>query len=85
LSFALRKDHKLKVSEKRVLRRISGPKRNEVTGGWRKLHNEGLCNLYSLPSIVIQIMKSRKRRWAEHVAHMAEKKNAYRIFVRKPE
>jgi hypothetical protein len=66
-----------------VLRRIFGPKRDEVTGGWRKLHNEELHNLYSSPSI-IRIMKSRRIRWAGHVARMGEK-NAYRIFVGKPE
>jgi hypothetical protein len=55
-----------------------------VTGGWRKLHNEELHNLYSLPSI-IRIIKSRKMRWAEHVARMREKRNVYRLSVGKPE
>jgi hypothetical protein len=55
------------VFEKKVLRRIFGPRRDEVTGGWRKLHNEGLRDLYSLPSI-IRIIKSRRMRWAGHVA-----------------
>jgi hypothetical protein len=63
--------------ENRVLRRIFGPKRNEVTGGWRKLHNEELHNLYSSPSI-IRMIKSRRMRWAGIVARMVEKKNAYR-------
>jgi hypothetical protein len=63
--------------------RIFGPKRDEVTGGWRKLHNE-LHNLYSLPSI-ISIIKSRRMRWAGHVARMEEKRNVYRILVGKPE
>jgi hypothetical protein len=67
-----------------VLRRIFGPKRDEVTGEWRKLHNEELCHLYSSPSI-IRIIKSRRMRWASHVARMGEKRNAYRLFVGKPE
>jgi hypothetical protein len=57
------------VFENRVLRGIFGPKRDEVTGGWRKLHNEELHNLYSSPSI-IRMMKSRRMRWAGHVARM---------------
>jgi hypothetical protein len=61
------------VFENRVLRRIFGPKRDEVTGGWRKLHNEELRDLYSLPSI-IRIMKSRRLRWAGHVARLGEKR-----------
>jgi hypothetical protein len=63
-----------------VLRRIFGPKREELTGGWRKLHNEELHNLYSSPSI-IRTIKSRRMRWAGHVARMREKRNAYRILV----
>jgi hypothetical protein len=70
------------VFEYRVLRRIFGPKRDEVTGGWRKLHNEALDNLYSSPSI-IRMIKSRMR-WAVQVARMG-KRNAYRILVGKPE
>jgi hypothetical protein len=65
-------------------RRIFGPKRDEMTGGWRKLHNEDLRNLYSSPSI-IRIMKSRRMRWAGHVARMREKRNAYRLLMGKPE
>jgi hypothetical protein len=72
------------VFENRVLRRIFGPKRDEVMGGWRKLHNEELHNLYSSPSI-IRMMKSRRMRWAGHVVRMGEKRNAYRILVEKPE
>jgi hypothetical protein len=68
----------------RVLRRIFGPKRDEVTGGWRKLHNEELHNLYSSPSI-IRMIKSRRMRWAGYVARMGEKRNAYRILVGNPE
>jgi hypothetical protein len=71
------------VFENRVLRRIFGPKRDEVTGEWRKLHNEELRDLYTSPSI-IKIMKSRMR-WAGHVARMVEKRNAYGLLVGKPE
>jgi hypothetical protein len=70
--------------ENRVLRRIFGPKSDEVTGKWRKLHNEELRDLYSSPNI-IRIMKSRRMRWAEHVARMGEKRCAYRLLVGKPE
>jgi hypothetical protein len=72
------------VIETRVLRRIFGPKRDEVTGEWRKLHNEELRDLLYSPSI-IRIMKTRKMRWAGHVARMGEKGNVYRLLVRKPE
>jgi hypothetical protein len=68
-----------------VLRRIFGPKRDEVTGGWRKLHNEELRNLYSSPSPIIRMMKSRRMRYPEHVARIGEKRNAYRTLVGKPE
>jgi hypothetical protein len=67
-----------------VLRRIFGPKRDEVTGGWRKLHNEELRDLYSSPSIT-RIIKSRRMRWAGNVARMGEKINVCRLLVRKPE
>jgi hypothetical protein len=63
-----------------VLRRISGPKRDEVTREWRKLHNEEPRDLYSSPSIV-RIIKSRRMSWAGYVARMGEKRNAYRLFV----
>jgi hypothetical protein len=72
------------VFENRVLRRIIGPKRDEVTGEWRKLHNGELHNLYSSPDIIRQI-KSRKMRWAGHVARMGEGRNVYRVLVGKPE
>jgi hypothetical protein len=72
------------VFEKRVLRRIFGPKRDEVTGEWRKLHNEELHDLYFSPSIT-RIIKARKMRWTGHVARMREKMNAYRLLVGKPE
>jgi hypothetical protein len=72
------------VFENRVLRRIFGLKRDEMTGDWRKLHNEELHNLYSSPNI-IRMIKSRRMRWAEHIARMGEKRNAYKILVGKPE
>jgi hypothetical protein len=71
------------VFENRVLRRIFGTKRDEVTGEWRKLYNEELRDLYSLPSI-IRIMKSRTMRWAGHVARMREKRNTNMLLVEKP-
>jgi hypothetical protein len=71
------------VFENRVLRRIFGPKRDEVTGGWRKLHNEELHNLYSSPNIV-RIIKPRRMRWAGRVARMLEMRNAYKILAGKP-
>jgi hypothetical protein len=67
-----------------VLRRIFGPKRDEVTGGWRKLHNEELHSLYTSPSI-IRVIKARRMRWAWHVASMGEVRGAYNILVGKPE
>jgi hypothetical protein len=67
-----------------MLRRIFGSKRDGVTGGWRKLHNEELRNLYSSPS-KIRIIKSKRMRWAGHVARMGEKRDVYRLLVGKPE
>jgi hypothetical protein len=72
------------VFENKVVRRVFGPKRDEVTGEWRKLHDEELHDLNSSPSI-IRIMMSRRTRWAEHVARMGEKKNMYRLLVGRPE
>jgi hypothetical protein len=72
------------VFENRVLRRIFGPKRDEVTREWRKLHNEELHDLYSSPGI-IRIIKARRIRWAGYVARKRAKRNAYRLLVRKPE
>jgi hypothetical protein len=72
------------VFESRVLWKIFVPKRDEVTGEWRKLHNEELRELYSSPSI-IRIIKSRRMRWAGHVARIGEKRNAYRLLLGKPE
>jgi hypothetical protein len=72
------------VFENRVLRRVFGPKRDEVTGEWRKLHNKELNDLCSLPSIV-QVVKSRQMRWAGHVEHMGEDRGVHRVLVWKPE
>jgi hypothetical protein len=83
-SLTLREKHRLRVFENRVLRRIFGPKRGEVTGGWRKLHNEELHNFPSSPSL-IRMIKSRRIRWAGLVARMGAKRNAYGILVGKPE
>jgi hypothetical protein len=74
-SLILREEHRLRVFGNRVLKRIFGPKRNEVTGGWRKLHNEELHNLYSSPS-QIRMKKSKRVTWAGHVVRMGEKRNA---------
>jgi hypothetical protein len=73
-----------KVFENRMLKRILGPKMDEVTGEWRKSHNEELRDLYSSPNI-IRIIKSRRMKWAEHLARMVEKRNVCRLLVRKPE
>jgi hypothetical protein len=74
-SLTLREEHRLRIFDNRVLRKIFGPKRVEVIGGWRKLHNEELHNLYCSPSI-IRIIMSRRMRWAGHVERMGEKGNA---------
>jgi hypothetical protein len=74
----LREEHRARVFENKVLRRIFGPKRDDMTGECRKLHNEELHGLYSSPSF-IRIMKARRMRWAGHVARMGEKGNAYRL------
>jgi hypothetical protein len=79
-----REEHRLRVSENRVLRRIFGPKRDEVTGERRKLPHEELHNLYSSPDIIRQV-KSRRMRWAGHVARMGEEKKVYKVLVGKPE
>jgi len=83
-SLILRVERKLRVLENRVLRRIFGPKRDEVTGGWRKLHNEELNDLYCSPNIV-WVIKLRRKRWAGHVARMGERRGVYRVLVGKPE
>jgi hypothetical protein len=71
-SLTLREEQRLRVFENRVLRRIFGPKRDEATGEWRRLHNEELNNLYSSPNI-IRVIKSRRMKWAVHVARMGKR------------
>ena len=80
----LREERRLCVFENRVLRRVFGPKRDEVTEEWRKLHNEELSDLYSLPNI-LRVVKSRRMRCTGHVASMGEGRGMYRVLVRKPE
>jgi len=77
-SFTLREEHRLRIFENRVLRKIFGPKRDEVTGDWRILHSKEVYDLYSLPNI-IWVIKSRSR-WVEHVARMGERRSACRIL-----
>ena len=72
------------VFEDRVLRRVFGPKRDEVTEEWKKLHNEELRDFYSLPNIV-RVVKWRRMRWLGHVARMGEERGVHRVLVRKPE
>ena len=83
-SLTLREERRVRLLENRELRRIFGPTRDEITGEWRKLHNEELNDLYSSPSIVWGI-KSRRMRWAGHVARTGEKRDVYRVLVVKPE
>jgi hypothetical protein len=83
-SLILREERRLRVFENRVLRRLFGPKRDEVTGEWRKLHNEELSDLYSLPNIV-RVVKSRRMGWARHVARMGEGRAVHRVLEGKPE
>jgi hypothetical protein len=80
----LREEHRLKVFENRVLRRIFGSKRDEVTGEWRKLHSREVHNFYSSPNIIRQI-KLRTMRWAEHVACMGQERKVYKVLLGKPE
>ena len=83
-SLTAREERKLMVFENMVLRRIFGPRRDEVTGEWRRLHNEELNSLYSSPNIV-RVIKSRRMRWAGHVARMGEERGVYKVLVGKPE
>jgi hypothetical protein len=82
-SLILREERRLRLFENRVLRRVFGSKRNEVTGEWRKLHNEELNDLYSLPNIV-RMVKSRRMSWAGHVARMVEDRVVHRALAGKP-
>jgi len=81
-SLTLREERKLRVFENMVLRRIFGPRIEEVTGEWRRLHNEETNVLYSSPNIV-RVIKSRRMRWAGHVAHMGEERGVCRVLVGK--
>jgi hypothetical protein len=83
-SLMLKEEHRLRVTENRVLRRIFGPKRDEVTGDWRKLHNEELHNLCTSPDIIRQV-KSRRMRWAGHVARMEDERKLNKVLVGNPE
>jgi len=83
-SLTLQEERKLRVFENRMLRRIFGPRRDEVTGEWRRLHNEELNDLYCSPNIV-QVIKWRRMRWAGNVAHMGEERRVYRVLMGKPE
>ena len=83
-SLTLREERRLRVFENRVLRKIFGPKRDKVTGEWKKLHNEELNDLYSSPNI-FRVIKSRRMRWAGHVVVMGERRDVYRVLVGKPE
>jgi hypothetical protein len=82
-SLTPREEHRLRVFENRVLRRKFWPKRDGVTGEWRRLYNEERNNLYSSPNI-IRVIKSRRMRWAGHVARIREGRGAYRILVGRP-
>ena len=82
-SLTLREEHRLKVFENRMLMRIFGPRRDEVTREWRKLHDEKLNDMYSSPSIV-WVIQSRRMRWVGHVARMGERRGIYRVLVGKP-
>jgi hypothetical protein len=83
-SLTLRAERRLRVFKNRVLRRVLAPKRDEATGEWRMLHNEELNDLYSLPNIV-RVVKSRRMRWAGHVARMGQERGVYRVLVGKSE
>ena len=83
-SLTLREKRRLRVFQNRALKRIFGPKRDVVRGEWRKLYNEELNDLYTLPNIV-RAIKSRQMRWAGHVARMVEGRGMYRVLVGKPE
>ena len=84
LSLTLREERRLRVFENKVIRRIFGPKRDEVTGEWRELHKESVMVSYCPPSI-FRVIKSRRMRWAGHVARMGQKRGAYGVLVGKLE
>jgi hypothetical protein len=83
-SLTLKEEHRLRVFEKRVLRRIFGLRSEEIMGEWRKLHSGELHILYSSPDVIRQI-KSRRMRWVGHVARMGAERKGHRVLVRKPE
>jgi len=83
-STTLADEHKLRVFENKILRKIYGPKRDEMTGEWRRLHNDELYGLYDSPNVV-KIMKSRRLRWADHVSRMEKKGRLYSILVGRPD
>jgi len=83
-SLTLREERRLRVFENSVLRKVFGPKMDEVTGEWRKLHNKELNDLYSLPNIV-RVVKSRRMRWAGYVERMGKDRGVHRVLVGKPE
>ena len=82
-SLTMREECRLRVFENRVLRKIFGLKRDDITGEWRKLHKEELSDLYSSPNIV-WVIKSRRMRWVGHLVRTGERKGVYRAFVGKP-
>jgi hypothetical protein len=84
LGFTLKEEHRPRVFENRVLRGIFGSKRYEVTGEWRRLYNEELHDLYFSPNI-IRVIKSKRMRWAGHVARIVEGRGAYRVLMGRPE
>ena len=83
-SLTLMEERKLRVFENMVLRRIFGPRRDEVMGEWRRLHNQELNDLYTSSNIV-RVIKSKRMRWAGHAVSMGEERRAYRVLVGKPE
>ena len=83
-SLTLREERRLRVFENRVLRRVFGPKKDEVTGEWRKVHNEELNDLYCSPNIV-RVIKSRRMRWTGNLARTGDRKGVYRVLMGKPE
>jgi hypothetical protein len=80
----LRAERRLRVFENKVLKRVFGPKKDEMTGEWRKLHKKEVNDLYSLPNIA-RVVKSRRMRWAKHVARMGKDRGVHRVLVGKPE